>query len=118
MACRRIVEWLSWQFQHFLTLSEGTPILFSHADDLDDNESGELLRILTFLEIEDLHIVEGAVTVSVSPCSRTRLKCDGSLVIDLCLPSLQDQMQACVCVVFAPSLRRSGRRMCTVRISR
>ena len=74
LGCRRIVEWLSWQFQHFLTLSEGTPILFSHADDLDDNESGELLRILTFLEIEDLHIVEGAVTVSVSPRIRLNIR--------------------------------------------
>ena len=102
------MEWLSWQFQGFLTLSEGTPILFSHADDLDDNESGELLRILTFLEIEDLHIVEGAVTVSVSPCIRTQLKCPGSWVIALCLPSLHDQMQPCVlrCICSKPLVIR------------
>lgn len=67
--CRRIVEWLSWQFQHFSSLSEGTPVLYSHAEDLDSNEKEEIERILEFLDIEDLHVVEETVTATVSPQS-------------------------------------------------
>lgn len=63
--CRRIVEWVAFQFQRVSDLTTDSPVLFSYAEDLDANERGEVQRILEFLQIEDLHVVEETVTANV-----------------------------------------------------
>ena len=67
---RYTVEWLSWQFQQFIMLTNGIPVLVSHAEDLDHNEVNEFQRILDFLDIDELHAAEETVTAKVFRCHR------------------------------------------------
>jgi len=67
--CRRIVEWLAWQHQQVATLTAGTPVLYSHAEELDSNEKVEVERVLEFLGISGhRHVVsKPVVTAEVPP---------------------------------------------------
>ena len=63
---RRVIEWLAWQHQEIVALVEETPLLYTHAEELDNNEQEEIRKVLDFLEIQGHHHVsEGVVTAKV-----------------------------------------------------
>lgn len=71
--CRRVIEWLAWQHQEIVSLVENTPLLYTHAEELDNNEQDEISKVLEFLEIQGHHHVsDGVMTakVSLSACYR------------------------------------------------
>ena len=61
-----MIEWLAWQHQEIISLVEGTPLLYTHAEELDNNEQAEINRVMDFLEIQGHHHVgEKVMTAKV-----------------------------------------------------
>ena len=51
---------------------EGTPLLYTHAEELDNNEQEEVRRVMDFLEIHGhRHIGDKVVTAKVSKGSKS-----------------------------------------------
>ncbi len=62
------MEWLAWQHQQIATLTAGTPMLYSHAEELDINEKVEVERVLEFLGITGhRHVVGKPVVTAEAP---------------------------------------------------
>lgn len=64
-----MIEWLAWQHQEIKALVEETPLLYTHADELDNNEAAEIKRVMDFLEIHGhAHTGEAVMTAKVGCC--------------------------------------------------
>ena len=61
------MEWLAWQHQQVASLTAGTPMLYSHAEELDKNEKVEVERVLEFLGISGHAHIVGKPVVTPSP---------------------------------------------------
>lgn len=60
------MEWLAWQHQEIAVLTQNTPMLYTHAEELDNNEQAEIDRVMEFLEIPgNHHVTEKVVTAKV-----------------------------------------------------
>ena len=64
---RPIVEWLAWQYQQYNQLAKGGPMMYCHAEELDNNEHAEVNRVLEFMGIApQAHPAKKVVTATVS----------------------------------------------------